>query len=261
MKKLFRRILKPFLCTLAIQFLLLVGIRGWESIGTLIKQVIGAGGIGPGSYYVWIYLQFYFLLPFFVRMMRGWSEVKIGCFFTILCIVLEVLCSYVDVPGWLYRLLAIRYLFLIYLAYLWVTKGIVLNTWTLVLSGISVVFILLFTYTDINWEPWFYDSDWKICHWLAYFYAAYLFIVILHLCYKHFWPKLNSLLCKMGRYSYEIFLLQMFVFTFLPSAQRLDIIGNIYLTTLLRVMLAIILSIVPVLLYKRYHVAKGNVNV
>lgn len=243
---------------LSVQVLLLacIRVRDWESLVTLLKQVIIGGGVGPGAYYVWIYLQFYFLLPFLIRTMRGWSKVRIGCFFTILCIVLEVLCSYVDMPGWLYRLLAIRYLFLIYLSYLWMAKGIVLNKWTVVLSGVSVVFILLFTYADINWEPCFYDSDWKICHWPAYFYPAYLFILILHIYYKYLRPKLNHLLCMMGRYSYEIFLCQMFVFTFLPSAQRLAVVGNIYLTTILRVMLAVILCIVPVLLYKRYWAVK-----
>ena len=260
-KKLFRRILKPFLFMLAIQFVLLTSIRGWDNVFTRVKQVIASGGIGPGSYYVWIYLQFYFLLPLFVWIMRRWNEVKIGCFFTILCIAMEVLCSYVDIPEWLYRLLAVRYIFLIYLGYLWVAKGIILNVWTGFLSGISMLFILLFTYADINWEPWFYDTAWKICHWPAYFYAAFLFTVILYGCYKHLGEKMNGLFCMMGKFSYEIFLMQMFVFTFLPSAERMNIIGNIYLTTILRVLLSIILSIVPVLLYKWYQVKKESSNI
>ena len=259
-KKLFKRILKPFFFVLTVQFLLLICVRGWENVYALTKQVIAGGGIGPGSYYVWIYLQFYFLLPFLMRMMRGWSEVRIGCFFVILSIAMEILCSYADMPGWLYRLLAFRYLFLIYLGYLWVTKGIILNTWTIILSGVSIVFLLLLMYTNIDWEPWLCDSDWKIFHWPAYFYAAYLFPAMLYVCYKHLGSKLNDLLCRMGKYSYEIFLLQMFVFTFLPSAQRLDIIDNIYLTTILRVVLSTILSIAPVLLYKRYQAAREAIN-
>lgn len=87
------------------------------------------------------------------------------------------------------------FFFLIYLGYLWVAKGIVLNRWTGILSGASMTFILLFAYANINMEPW------------------------------------------------------------------LDIIGNIYLTTILRVLLAIALSIIPVLLYKRYKAANGTINV
>ena len=52
----------------------------------------------------------------------------------------------------------------------------------------------------------------------------------------------------MGKYSYEIFLLQMFVFTFFPS---LDFIGNIYIKVMLKITLTTCLSIVPVLLYKK----------
>lgn len=261
LRKLFRRILRPFLCMFGLQFLLLVCIRGWDNAYVLTRQVIATGGIGPGSYYVWIYLQFYFALPFLMRMMHGWGKIKIGCFFVILSIAMEILCSYADMPGWLYRLLAFRYLFLIYLGYLWVAKGIVLNRWTGILSGASMTFILLLAYADINMEPWICASDWKIFHWPTYFYAAYLFPVMLYVCYKHIGSWQNDLLCKMGKYSYEIFLLQMFIFTFLPSAQQLDIIGNIYLTTILRVLLAIALSIIPVLLYKRYKAAKGTINV
>lgn len=251
-KKLFNRILKPYLLTLMIQFVLSVLVYGERDIILLIKRIIGAGGIGPGSYYVWVYLQFYFLLPFMVHLMHRMSDRVLFWLFTSLCVALEILCSSIQMSEPLYRLLAIRYLYLIYLGYLWVKKGIILNNLTLSLSGVSIVFILLFTYTSINWEPLFYDSGWKIYHWVSYFYVAYLFVVILSFIYTHIGKKIKDLLCMMGKYSYEIFLMQMFLFSFLPSAKWMDFIGNIYITSFLRVLLSVILSVFPILVYKHY---------
>lgn len=62
LKKLFHRIFKPFLLLVVIQLLLLIFIQQKNPIVT-IKNAILSGGIGPGSYYVWIYVQFFFLLP------------------------------------------------------------------------------------------------------------------------------------------------------------------------------------------------------
>lgn len=60
-KKIWQRILKPFaIITLATGAILV--IAGHDPV-SVIKEAIYAGGIGPGSYYVWIYLQFALLLP------------------------------------------------------------------------------------------------------------------------------------------------------------------------------------------------------
>ena len=56
----------------------------------------------------------------------------------------------------------------------------------------------------------------------------------------------------MGKYSYEIFLLQMFVFTFYPTHEMQMMIGNLYVSTLIRIFLTTSLSIIPVLVYKKY---------
>lgn len=60
-KKLWYRILKPFVIVTIATGAILV-IAGHDPIG-VIKGAIVSGGIGPGSYYVWIYLQFALLLP------------------------------------------------------------------------------------------------------------------------------------------------------------------------------------------------------
>lgn len=60
-QKIWLRIIKPFvLVTLATGVILV--IVGHDPM-SVIKDAVIAGGIGPGSYYVWIYLQFALLLP------------------------------------------------------------------------------------------------------------------------------------------------------------------------------------------------------
>lgn len=55
-----------------------------------------------------------------------------------------------------------------------------------------------------------------------------------------------------GKYSYEIFLVQMFVFTFYPTDKIQMIIDNVYVTVIVRIFVTTLLSIIPVLLYKKY---------
>lgn len=59
--KIWLRIVKPFVLVTLVTGAILV-IAGHDPIVT-IKEAVIAGGIGPGSYYVWIYLQFALLLP------------------------------------------------------------------------------------------------------------------------------------------------------------------------------------------------------
>lgn len=251
LKKLFHRILKPFifLLTIEVGVLLLYG----HDLVSVVKDAIIAGGIGPGSYYVWIYIQFFFLLPIVAVIIRRLN--RFWCFFgfTLLCVMVEIICSYVHPHPAIYRLLFIRYIYLIYLGYLWVSWGIVINKLTVFLSILSIAFILLFVYGDLNLEPLFYSNAWALCHWITYFYTAYLFIYLLFFIYSLLGKHLKSFCYELGRYSYEIFLLQMFVFAFFPS---LDFIGNKYVEVLLRIVLTTLLSIFPVLLYKKYVAIK-----
>ena len=62
----------------------------------------------------------------------------------------ELVCIYIHIPEMLYRLLFFRYFFLIYLGYMWVEKGILLDNIRLLLSVVSIAFILMFAYTSTS---------------------------------------------------------------------------------------------------------------
>lgn len=251
-KKLFYRLLLPFIVLLVIQVFLICFLSK-KDLPSILKSTIVSGGIGPGSYYVWVYLQFFILLPVFMFVINRIRQKYLLALFLTISILIEVICSYSNIPSWLYRLLFIRYFFLIYLGYKWVIDdGIKINKRTILLSVISVSFIIIFQYTDLNMEPIFYNNDWNLCHWVSYFYVAYLFVYILRICYKRLRIKSKTFVCKMGKYSYEIYLVQMFVFTFYPSNTIEMFIGSVYLATIIRIFATTFLSIIPVLVYKNY---------
>lgn len=255
LKKLFNRIFKPFIILLFVEMFLLIVVLRNEPL-QVIKSAVFAGGIGPGSYYVWIYVQFALVIPVMALMIKHLKSVigegEICLLMIVLSCLLELICVYTHIPEWLYRLLFFRYFFLIYLGYLWVEKGVNLNRTTFSLSMVSIVYILLFTYTSINFEPFFFQSDWKIYHWICYFYVAYLFMFFLKACHSHLNARLKSFICLMGKYSYEIFLFQMLVFRFFPSGRLLAIVGDKYVCVVLTVILTVTLSILPVLGWKRW---------
>jgi hypothetical protein len=146
-------------------------------------------------------------------------------------------------PDFLYRLLPIRYFFLIYLGYLWVMKGIVINSKTIILSLLSLIAVVYFSYFYVVTEPWFYDTSWHYHRWPCYFYVSTLLCYILYCLYKNLYhydivQKATGIL---ARCSYEIFLLQMVVIPLFPS---MDFITNNVVRDCLRIALMWILSIV-----------------
>ena len=219
-KKIIRRLIFPFIIVEGLLFLiLLLKTNGtYPEVFSVIKNFIIGGGYGPGSYYIWIYLQFAIIISVMTPIFRNWSRKKILLLFVVISIVGEVFCSLTQIHNAIYRLLAIRYLFLIYLGYIWVKDGIVMNRLTLLLSILSLGTILFFTYTDYNLEPLFFHTKWKIHHWICYFYAANLLTFIIYqlfLVLKN--TRLNQLLFYIGKASWEIYLIQMMVFVLIPK--------------------------------------------
>ena len=60
--KMLRRVMIPFLVVTLIEFILYALFKS-DSLLSLAKGTLLRGGIGPGSYYAWIYLQFFVPLP------------------------------------------------------------------------------------------------------------------------------------------------------------------------------------------------------
>ncbi len=245
--KIYSRILQPFIYLLIIQIFILLLVDDLN-----IKQLIGSGGYGPGSYYVWIYLQFFILIPLVIPIFKKFRGICLLIVFIIISEIFELISFYLNIPEFIYRLLFFRYFILLYFGYMLSTQEFILNKKKIILSTISVLFIIAEVYLNIDFEPFFYNTGWKGFHWISYFYTTYLFMYVLKKIYQNISKiKLTKVIEEIGSYSYEIFLLQMLIFGFYPHSLTAMIISNKYIEFILFVILSSGLSILPVLVYKR----------
>lgn len=246
-RKLFARIILPFII-LQIFIIGLFCLISSDSVLYVVNKAIVGGGKGPGSYYFWIYLQFAFLLPLLRGLLKRITMRDCYLFFIAICIGFDVLCSLIDLPEELYRLLAIRYLFLICLSMEWIRQGICLNVKKTLLSIFSISVVLYFYYFNPDLEPFIFNTNWAIHRWMCYFYISSLLVMLLRIIYKKIirFNKIRELFLEFGRSSYEIYLIQMAVFTFVPIATD-ELIDNSYVkfacTFLLEITLSITLGI------------------
>ena len=213
------RVLWPFLlCQLLIALLLLLHDEAWRSrqgVLGVLSLLIRSGGIGPGAYYPWIYAEMALLLPLVAplagcRRLQGW---RLCLLFVIVSQAAETACAVFAMPQLAYRLLLVRYIFLIYLGYLLATRGLVLDWRTLTAASISLAVSAYIVYGQPHLHPLLYTFVNPVCHWFCYLYVAYLLLFILRGVYCRL-PRgrLRGVLLWCGRYSYELFLLQMICF-------------------------------------------------
>ena len=114
--KIVKRVLLPYVLIqiLPLWYFIYKGIRFADIIG----YYTNGGGIGPGSYYPWIYLQLAFILSFVKPLFEKTSSSYMFIVFVVICEGLEILTSLLHISDGLYRLLSIRYTFLIYLRWI-----------------------------------------------------------------------------------------------------------------------------------------------
>lgn len=124
---------------------------------------------------------------------------------------LELLCSFVHVPEWLYRVLAIRYVFLIYLGFIWVKEGIAINVKNVMLCVISAIAAVFFVCSSNEHEPWFFNTAWSYSRWPCYFWVSNGLVMLLW----YLWEFLKksqmvvSAVNVLAKTTWEIYLMQM----------------------------------------------------
>lgn len=252
--RIWSRAVMPFLLVEVLLFAYAVIIYPTVPLRQLVMYAAYWGGRGPGSYYPWIYFQFAILLPLLCPLFRHLGEKSLLAIFLILSIGTEMLCYHYHVPDWLYRLLLFRYLFLIYLGYQMVLRGVVLNILTISLSIISLIAVYCFEIKEVDWTPFFYDSeDWRTFHWICYFYIAYPLLYAL--CKFFYWLPPNSVIenifCKMGEHSYAIYIFQLFYF-YVIAPMILNGVSNMentVLATLIYILVSVIVCVVSVIYF------------
>lgn len=248
--KMWNRVVRPFLIVEVIIWAILFCMEYSNNTIPSLKDTLYILTGGPGTYYPWIYIQFALLLPLtrpFVRIKSVYAMIV----FVLFSQFAEMICASFSMPEWIYRLSFFRYIFLVYLGFLLATQGLTLNRTTLMLSIISVVSVFLFSYSSIDFSPYFYHvKAWSTCHWICYVYIAFFVIICLKVIYSYIGNHaFSNFIRQIGKYSYEIYLFQLLYFTCFSEF----IINQLSLNdkTLIIIIISTLLCIIPVLLYKQ----------
>lgn len=112
--KLIKNVFIPFLVVLIIQLVCLAIDNRLLSF----KAILKSGGVGPGSYYVWLYMLTWVIVPFIASMVCRvpmWVSMFIMLLIAIGAEYIFVFLQKIEHMDALYRLLPIRYLIVIYL--------------------------------------------------------------------------------------------------------------------------------------------------
>lgn len=216
-RRLWKRIVLPFLMSQIIIFVLLL-LQSPLSYKEIVLNTIASGGNGPGSYFIWIYLQIALLLPILWSVCRKYTRKQLITIFVGISVLFDILFSIINLPQPIYRLLATRYFFLIFLGLNWV-GGARINRSSILFSLLSLCAVEFFMYNTSDLEPIFFTTGWKTHRWVCYYYVAILLPTLLNQVFdsiKHR-VRLLTFITKIGQCSYEIYLVQMAVFIFFPS--------------------------------------------
>ena len=114
LKKSFEKIILPFLIVWVFEILILVIFRKTPVTTREIIFSFFSGGIGPGGYFTPLYLQHLLFFPIILwirNRLTSHSQYVILMGFFLVSVFFEWLCIIIDMPGWLYRLLYVRYFF------------------------------------------------------------------------------------------------------------------------------------------------------
>lgn len=212
--KMLKKVFVPFVFVLLIQLVCLALIDRLPSLKTIVKT----GGIGPGSYYIWLYLQAWVIIPFMVMLVRK-SPIWVSM---LIMLVVSIIAEYVFVPlegieliDELYRLLPIRYLMVLYLGCIWpllkdkqryILYGLAGVSAFLMLNDLYLTDNVLFV--NIMGGGKLVPLYWEGYHWYTAFYVVLPITLLERLQYADVWKSA-------GKYSWQLFLLQMMCLGFL----------------------------------------------
>lgn len=215
-KRIGRKILWPFILCELIIFIVFI-IKGEHTspteIANELMMIVKSGGYGPGAYYPWIYIQFAILLPLVAPIFKI-PIGKLCVFFIIISQFIESTFAFFNVSQLLYRLLFLRYCFIVLLGYILVQKGFILNKYTFSLATACLLFSSVIVYSEHDFSPLIYPFVNPVCHWFCYIYIAYILLFLLRYLYRNI-PENSTIMSFFlitGKYSYEIFLFQIVYF-------------------------------------------------
>lgn len=201
-KKLFIRIWLPLLILAALEsvFFFVVGRKDRAMASLLCYDN------GPGSYYVWCYMQIWFLMPVIYLLLKRFGIAVGGGILLIIGVLLDFLWErYVGIrPGYT----CFRYIFLSVPAFMYLKGFEVRKLIPLVI--ISMIYLVLITYTEL---PIYADpllpNGWEDQTGLSFFFTLGLFVLVSTIFAKLKNTRLKQYITHLGTISWQVFLVQM----------------------------------------------------
>ena len=178
------------------------------------------GGIGRGNYYFPIMLQLIFIFPILYHYLKRFGR-KFLIFIFLISLLFEIICATTNLCNGIYRLISIRYFFLVSLGS-WLKLTPKISTSTLITSfAIGINAITLFMYNaEIVSYPF---NHWRHTNLI---FAFYIFPIFAYIYYNFAYKEINNIFGKvlqlLGKASWHIFLIQMFVFGYLYEKSIFD---------------------------------------
>ena len=239
-----KRIFLPFLIIQILIFGMLLLTGEYESLSRIIKVCVSRGGLGPGSYYPWIFVQMAIIIPLMRPLCQKIDKCKSLFIFILISEAIEIVCSIIDLPDAIYRLLCLRYIMLIWFGWMWAKEGIKMNFTTIIISILSLGLVIYFGYFSRSTEPWLYETGWSTHRWPCYFWVGIMFVSALYKVYVtvnkyEIVKKTTSVLASA---SYEIFLIQMMYYAVMQP-KYFTIINSEYLKYGLWLIMALVISL------------------
>lgn len=241
------RILRPYAVVICLELLLGGLQRFFFAKGPFlffgIKDVllyVLTGGTTPGSYYVLILLQFVFIFPLMLMFYRRTPKISITFFFS-LHFFFDALTNYLPISGKLYRLLIFRYLAFIMLGIALYYEFDKVEKLVKRLAGLSFAYIGYYAY--LGSAPKVF-SKWANTSLPTVFWALALVVLGMTYLEKENTNKLSMLFSRIGQASYQIFLVQKFLFGFGLNRFFRKMNLNYGLSSFISIVLCCILGIV-----------------
>ncbi len=202
------RLLYPFLFIWIIQVIVHFVMLDGLSFTSLVTSLL-TGGWGPGSYFILVIIQATLILPLiYMLVKKSLTAGTIALFF--ISILVDAFCMLIDVPGSVYRVIVVRYIFALVLGvWLALNPKKINYRWLIPLAIVSAVYIVGVYYQEWNF---FIERYWQSQHAPSYFWTLLLVIIGLKAYQFKAENPVSRLLVKMGQASYHIFLVQMFYF-------------------------------------------------
>lgn len=201
-KKVFQKLWLPLLILAVFEAIFFISLGNSSRAASSLLCINN----GPGSYYIWVYMQLWLLLPLIYALLKKRGCLIGGGMLLIISIIADcVVEKYISLtPGFF----SFRYLFLSVPAYMYLQGIKIKEIWSLIL--LSVVYLFLMHYSGLpeRFDP-VLPNGWEAQTSLGFFYTLFLFVILSKSYEKVKTQWITKYIVHLGTISWEIFLVQM----------------------------------------------------